>query len=193
MQTLLLIDCNSDSRYFEIDCSLWVISPTIISMIISYCLVISMKIASSRSDLSLQTEHFLNVVLFLLLTESKSIMPFPYVWCFCIALCVNKPNQLENRAISIWSISMGKLVYNRRRCEWIDQNTSWLHFSSIDVEPRNIVHFSTVFIQKKALPIPASCTFSIRKTDEISRTLHLLHDGIGFDKILPKEGPKPRH
>jgi hypothetical protein len=29
--------------------------------------------------------------------------------------------------------------------------------------------------------------FSSRKTDEISRTLRLMHDGISFDKILPKQ------
>jgi chorismate synthase len=45
------------------------------------------------------------------------------------------------------------------------------------------VHFSTGFIQKKTLSIPAS--FFIRKTDEISRTLHLMHDGICFDENLP--------
>jgi hypothetical protein len=37
---------------------------------------------------------------------------------------------------------------------------------------------STGFIQKKTLSIPA---------DEISRTLRLMHDGIGFDKIQPKQ------
>jgi hypothetical protein len=56
------------------------------------------------------------------------------------------------------------------------------HFSSVDVR-----RFSTVFIQKKTLSIPASCRFFIRKTDEISRTLRLIHDGISFDKILPKQ------
>jgi hypothetical protein len=37
--------------------------------------------------------------------------------------------------------------------------------------------FSTGFIQK-TLAIPASCRFFIRKTDEISTTLRLMHDGI---------------
>jgi hypothetical protein len=29
--------------------------------------------------------------------------------------------------------------------------------------------------------------FFKRKTDEISRTLRLKHDGVSFDKILPKQ------
>jgi hypothetical protein len=31
---------------------------------------------------------------------------------------------------------MGNLLSNRRRCERIDQNTSWRHFSSVDEAPR---------------------------------------------------------
>jgi hypothetical protein len=49
------------------------------------------------------------------------------------------------------------------------------------------VHFSTGFIQKKTLSIPVSCRFFIRKTDEILRTLLLMHDGKSFDKIQPKQ------
>jgi hypothetical protein len=49
------------------------------------------------------------------------------------------------------------------------------------------VHFSTGFSKKKTLSIPASCSFFIRKTDEISRTLLLMHDGVSFDKIQPKQ------
>jgi hypothetical protein len=29
--------------------------------------------------------------------------------------------------------------------------------------------------------------FHTKKTDEMSRTLRLMHDGISFDKILPKQ------
>jgi hypothetical protein len=48
------------------------------------------------------------------------------------------------------------------------------HFFSVDVAPwKGCVYFSTRFIQKKTL--------------SISRTLHLMHDGISFDKILPKQ------
>jgi hypothetical protein len=47
-------------------------------------------------------------------------------------------------------------------------------------------HLYAGFIQKQTLSIPASCRFFIRKTDEISRTLRLMHNGISFDKILPK-------
>jgi hypothetical protein len=31
---------------------------------------------------------------------------------------------------------MGNLLHNRRCCERSDQNTSWRHFSSVDVAPR---------------------------------------------------------
>jgi hypothetical protein len=31
---------------------------------------------------------------------------------------------------------LGNVLYNKRRCEWSDQNTSWRHFSSVDVAPR---------------------------------------------------------
>jgi hypothetical protein len=48
------------------------------------------------------------------------------------------------------------------------------------------VHFSTGFFQEHCLQ-PASCRFFIRITDEILRTLRLMHDGISFDKILPKQ------
>jgi hypothetical protein len=49
------------------------------------------------------------------------------------------------------------------------------------------VHFSTGFFQKKTLSIPVSCRFFVRKTDDILRTLLLMHDGVSFDKILPKQ------
>jgi hypothetical protein len=49
------------------------------------------------------------------------------------------------------------------------------------------VDFSTGFSKKKILSIPASCRFFIRKTDEILRNLLLMHDGIGFGKILPQQ------
>jgi hypothetical protein len=49
------------------------------------------------------------------------------------------------------------------------------------------VHFSTLFIQRKTLSMAASCIFFIGKTGEISRTLRLMHGGICFDKILPKQ------
>jgi hypothetical protein len=43
------------------------------------------------------------------------------------------------------------------------------------------------FSQKKTLSIPVSGIFFVRKTDDILRTLLLMHDGVGFDKILPKQ------
>jgi hypothetical protein len=85
---------------------------------------------------------------------------------------------------------MGNLLDNRRRCERSDQKKSWRHLSCWRSTAEKIVYiFSTGFIQKKTLsiPLPASCSFFIWKTDEISRTLHLMHDGIYFDKILPKQ------
>jgi hypothetical protein len=74
---------------------------------------------------------------------------------------------------------MRNLRDNRRRCRRWDQNTSWRHFSSVDVAPRKR---SCTFFS-----IPASWRFFIHITDEILRTLHLMHDGISFDKILPKQ------
>jgi hypothetical protein len=80
-------------------------------------------------------------------------------------------------------------LYNRRRCERCDQKTSWRHFSSVDVAPRkNRIHFSAWFIQKKTL---STCIlfsiFFVRKTDEMLRTLRLMHDGIRCHKTLPKQ------
>jgi hypothetical protein len=43
------------------------------------------------------------------------------------------------------------------------------------------------FSEKKTLSIPVSCRFFIQKTHEILRTLLLMHDGISFGKILPKQ------
>jgi hypothetical protein len=43
------------------------------------------------------------------------------------------------------------------------------------------------FSQKKTLSISGSCSFFIRITDEILRTLLLMHDGRSFGKILPKQ------
>jgi hypothetical protein len=47
-----------------------------------------------------------------------------------------------------------------------------------------------IFVQdfsKKKTSIPVSCRFFIRKTDEILRTLLLMHDDISFGKILAKQ------
>jgi hypothetical protein len=44
------------------------------------------------------------------------------------------------------------------------------------------VHFSTGFFQKEC---PAD--FSYEKTGEVLKTLLLMHDGISFGKILPKQ------
>jgi hypothetical protein len=49
------------------------------------------------------------------------------------------------------------------------------------------VHFSTGFIRKKTLSISVSYRFPYEKTDEISRTLRLMHDGISFDENLHKQ------
>jgi hypothetical protein len=51
------------------------------------------------------------------------------------------------------------------------------------------VHFSTGFFQKENIVyIPVSCRFFVRKTDDILRTLLLMHDdGVSFDKIQPKQ------
>jgi hypothetical protein len=63
---------------------------------------------------------------------------------------------------------MGKLLYNRWRCERNDQKMSWRrrHLSSVDVAPRKRSwHFSTGFIRKKTLSIQAFCyvDFSFEK------------------------------
>jgi hypothetical protein len=52
---------------------------------------------------------------------------------------------------------------------------------------KDCVHFSTGFFQKENIVYTVSCRFFIRKTDEILRTLLLMHDGISFDQILPKQ------
>jgi hypothetical protein len=43
------------------------------------------------------------------------------------------------------------------------------------------------FSKKKTLSMPVSCRFFIRKTDDILRTLLLMHDGVSFDEIQPKQ------
>jgi hypothetical protein len=43
---------------------------------------------------------------------------------------------------------------------------------------KDCVHFSTGFFQKENI---------VRKTDDILRTLLLMHDGVSFDKIQPKQ------
>jgi hypothetical protein len=49
------------------------------------------------------------------------------------------------------------------------------------------VHLLQDFSKKKTLSIPVSCRFIVRKTDDILRTLLLMHDGVSFDKIQPKQ------
>jgi hypothetical protein len=41
--------------------------------------------------------------------------------------------------------------------------------------------------KKKTFSMPVSCIFFVRKTDEILRTLLLMHDGVSFDKIQQKK------
>jgi hypothetical protein len=43
------------------------------------------------------------------------------------------------------------------------------------------------FSKKKTLSMPVSCRFFVRKTDDILRTLLLMHEGVSFDKIQPKQ------
>jgi hypothetical protein len=44
------------------------------------------------------------------------------------------------------------------------------------------------FSKKKTSSMPVSCRFFVRKTDDILRTLLLMHDtdSVSFDKIQPK-------
>jgi hypothetical protein len=50
------------------------------------------------------------------------------------------------------------------------------------------VHFSTGFFQKENIcPYRYPADFSYKKTDENLRTLLLVHDGISFGIILPKQ------
>jgi hypothetical protein len=62
--------------------------------------------------------------------------------------------------------SMRNLLHNRWRSEQRDQNTSWRHFSSVDVTPRKR---SCTFYCRSYPPqnICPYCRFFIRKTDEI--------------------------
>jgi hypothetical protein len=80
----------------------------------------------------------------------------------------------------------GILFDNRWRCERSDQKTLCCHFSSVDVAPRKRLCTFLYRIYPKE-NIVYACTFFIQKADEISGTLRLMHDGIGFDKILPKQ------
>jgi hypothetical protein len=59
------------------------------------------------------------------------------------------------------------------------------YFSSVDVAPWK--RSCTFFYKKRTLSMPVSCRFFIPITEEILRTLLLMHDGISFGKILPKQ------
>jgi hypothetical protein len=67
--------------------------------------------------------------------------------------------------------------------------TKRCHFSSVDVAPRkrSCTFFYRIFFKKKTFFIPVSCRFFIRRTDDILRTLLLMHDGVSFDRIQPKQ------
>jgi hypothetical protein len=59
-----------------------------------------------------------------------------------------------------------------------------------DGEPKrrhDVYIFLQDFSKKKTLSIPVFCRFFRRKTDDILRTLLLMHDGISFGKILSKQ------
>jgi hypothetical protein len=83
-------------------------------------------------------------------------------------------------------------------CFIIDGATSWVTKRRHDVSfplltwKRSCTLFNR-FIQKKTLSIAASCRFFIRTTDEISRILRLMHDGISFDKLLGQELTEKNH
>jgi hypothetical protein len=49
------------------------------------------------------------------------------------------------------------------------------------------VIFLQDFSKTKTLSLPVSCRFFVRKTDDILRTLLLMHDGVSFDKIQSKQ------
>jgi hypothetical protein len=98
---------------------------------------------------------------------------------------VNTPHQFLRpfHILIIRIISIGNLLHNRRRGEPKDVMTS---LSSVDVAPleRSCTFFYRIYPKEN---IPASCRFFIRKNNEISRTLRLMHDGRSFDKILPRQ------
>jgi hypothetical protein len=88
---------------------------------------------------------------------------------------------------------LGPTIFNlyRETCFIIDGTASGVTKRRHDVTfPRHStaekdrLHFSTGFTQKKTIMstciLLASCRFF--KTDEISKTLHLMQDGISFDK-----------
>jgi hypothetical protein len=78
----------------------------------------------------------------------------------------------------------GDLLYNRRRCGGVTRSHHDVTFPLLTQYRGKCL---TGFIQKKTLSIPRPADFLIWKTDEISRPLRLMHDGISFDKILPKQ------
>jgi hypothetical protein len=75
---------------------------------------------------------------------------------------------------------------NRRRCRRWNQKTS-LFLCWRSTAEKIVYIFLQDFPKKKTLSILVSCRFFICITDEILRTLLLMHDGISFGKILPKQ------
>jgi hypothetical protein len=69
----------------------------------------------------------------------------------------------------------------------IDGETERRHDITFPLLTLHRVHFSTGFSKKKTLSITVSCRFFVRKTDDILRTLLLMHDCARFDKIQPKQ------
>jgi hypothetical protein len=63
------------------------------------------------------------------------------------------------------------------------------NFSSVDVAPRKrlCTSFSTGFFQKENIVYTGVLQIFCTKTDDILRTLLLMHDGVSFDKIQPKQ------
>jgi hypothetical protein len=80
-------------------------------------------------------------------------------------------------------VTLGKSLYFDCLILWM--RCGPLYLSVYARQAKDRVQLSTGFIQKKTLSIPVSWRVFIRKN--WSRTLRLIHDGISFDKILPKQ------
>jgi hypothetical protein len=73
---------------------------------------------------------------------------------------------------------LGNVLSNRRRCERIAKKNSWRHIYSVDPWRTTSKNLQDLTKRKD---------LSRRPPIVVSRNLRYMHDGISFDKILPKQ------
>jgi hypothetical protein len=105
--------------------------------------------------------HYLKVVIWLVLNDgAASFVPLKWLSAEC----------------SFWVAQSGTcFITDSAASRRSDQKTSWHRFSCVDVAPgKRLRTFFYRIYPKENIVYTGSCSFFIWKTDEISRTLHLM-------------------